>query len=209
MVTRTIQLLLICIALTIPCTSIAQNLPDILLQEKDKSPVTKEDHLNIFFSECSSYEHSVYNQAYQEYLCGCMTARMQDDFTLQDAQSLFKNTRAGYAATDRMWIRHYASCMPETTQNLVKDTCLEMLGQQTQIKKVNAVCSCKGKTVHRMVSSTIQDSIQWTLTNTKTRPTRYEDIMKDYFAGYGFKDDDSDSLRHCIYREEYGWKRGR
>lgn len=209
---RAALLLLICTLALSSQMTYAQDLPDVLINKKSV-PTTKEGHLNAFFSKCSTYTHPVYDQSYQNYLCGCMTARMQDDFTEQEARNLLKPTQRGREATDRMWMRHYAHCMPETTQALIKESCLKTLGKQTQIKKVKSVCDCKANTVHRMISNTILDRIEWTLSSTSMQKnadtSTYNDIMADYFEKYGFNDDNTDALRRCIYREEYGWQRGR
>ena len=102
---------------------------------------------STFFQNCLGKRDARMTEESQGEFCACSATKMQQSMTMEEAQTMFKQTQEGRNMLNKMLVQVYAPCMNFPVQDIVEMSCRE----DSKVAALNLkgdpsdLCFCMGK----------------------------------------------------------------
>lgn len=183
-----------------------QEEPAPVEKEPTDPPKTKtafdKDLAEKFYQDCISRPNAILTEESKKEFCACTSTKTMEEMTVEEIQTMFKDTASGQNMRNRMLIRVYTPCMGYPAKDLVYKSCIEDTAVSKNLKKPKAVCNCMaGEMADYTVKHAPDVIIKALRHNAKDL-----DPLALLFEDIHFNAHAEGVTTRCIYTKEYGWK---
>lgn len=110
-------------------------------QNASATPITK-DAANAYYEQCNAQPAQGITQKSKEYLCACTAAKMMENMTVEDVQTMAQQSQAGRDAMNNMLINVYAPCMNYPAKDHYYNTCMSNPKTKALSSNPQGLCNC-------------------------------------------------------------------
>ena len=173
--------------------------PDPAASEVMPEPQTINDFANQYYKNCTSQQHPVLKDENLELLCGCTSAQIPQQMTVEGMKALNEDSNEGKLQRGRMLLMVYAPCIQYPTYALVYNQCVQNPQIQTAIANYKKVCDCLGNGMGAFMKKRAPQHIEGAL----RRDIDNIDPLRDLLDSYAFEETSQYHMKRCI--KEHGY----
>lgn len=165
-----------------------------------REPTTIEDFANRYYSNCVAQDHPFLRGEDVKLLCGCTSAKIPENMTVQQMRDMQDNTQEGQTQRARMLMFVYTPCISYPTRALVNDQCINNPEIKSTLKHYQDVCRCLGDSMADYMDERAPDAMEAALTRNMTDV----DPLRTLMESKGFEKYSSFYMKKCVEKHEFG-----
>ena len=105
------------------------------------TPITKE-MATEYYKNCVQKDGGLISEGSQKKLCACTSARMVDDFTLEEMFAMGGSDQKARNAINKMIVQVYAPCIKAPAQDYYRSVCMSNPDTKKLTSNTEPLCSC-------------------------------------------------------------------
>jgi len=172
-------------------------------EEEQAPPRTINDFANAYYKSCMQKEHPLLKADDKEMLCGCTSANIPGNMTVEQMQAMQTDTAEGQDQRNRMMLFVYTPCIEYPTRALVLDQCMNNKQVQSSMRNFREVCSCLADSMAVFMKENASQAVQAAV----RRNRKDYDPLSELLQSRKYENHTQLHMKKCVTKHELGRSR--
>ena len=142
-------------------------------KKEEKKPENIHQYANAHYKRCIQAQHHVLHGKSLEMMCGCVSAKIVKEMTLQQMAEISRNTDEGQMQLGRVLMFAYRPCLKDAVYSSLYGSCAYNPKYKHLIKNLGQTCRCIAESVSTKMHAYSEGHIQYIM---RDRPEDFEPL---------------------------------